>query len=41
MFQSDNKNSSKMSSILGPEIEIKGVTHLIVRESELLGMIEG
>ena len=24
MFQSDNKNSSKMSSILGPEIEIKG-----------------
>ena len=25
----------------GTEIEIKGVTHLIVRESELLGMIEG
>ena len=25
----------------GTEIEIKGVAHLIVRESELLGMIEG
>ena len=25
----------------GTEIEIKGVTHLIVRESELLGMVEG
>lgn len=25
----------------GTEIEIKGVAHLIVRESELLGMIDG
>ncbi len=25
----------------GTEIEIKGTTHLIVREDELLGMIEG
>ena len=25
----------------GTEIEIKGVSHLIVRESELLGMVDG
>jgi chaperonin GroES len=25
----------------GTEIEIKGVTHLIVRESELLGVVDG
>jgi chaperonin GroES len=25
----------------GSEVEIKNITHLIVRESELLGVIEG